>query len=313
MFERWPVLAVCGWSGSGKTTLLEAVVPKLRAQGLCVAIMKRDVHGVDVDRPGKDSDRLFRVGADILLQSPEEEFSRTHRDPNRDFADRILECASCHDLVLVEGHKSSPLPKFWLHGPDEKDVPLGVTGVLEALERDDRRPERFLTFIQEWLPRRWQKPPVFGCVLLNEDDRTELERTVELLQGCTERVVLVGYRPGWANPGELPVLCDVPDVPGPMAGVLAAMRWAPHVSWLVVRPESPDICPAALEELLATRAPGVWATQPKSAAGDVAPLHAHYDPRARGLLESSVVRQRFDLSALARFAKVISPELPSLR
>lgn len=313
MFENWPVLAICGWSGSGKTTLLEAVVPKLRAQSLSVALMKRDVHGVDVDRPGKDSDRLFRAGADVLLQSPEELFSRTHHDPDRDFAEMILERALRYDLVLVEGHKTSPLPKFWLHGPDEREVPSGVTDVLDALERDDRRPERFLAFLREWLPQQWRKPPVFGCVLLDESEEDACVRTAELLRGFTERVVLVGHRPEWSIPEKLLCLGDVPGVSGPMAGLLAAMRWAPHVSWLAVRPEPSRLNPAALEELLATRAPGVWATQPRSADGDVVPFLAHYDPRAHGLLESCVVRNQLELSALAHHARVFSPELPSLR
>ncbi len=77
--ERMPVLAVCGWSGSGKTTLLESLIPLLRERGLQVAVVKNDAHGVEVDRPGKDSDRLFRAGASVVLRSPRESFARWQR------------------------------------------------------------------------------------------------------------------------------------------------------------------------------------------------------------------------------------------
>ncbi|MDP6460361.1 MAG: molybdopterin-guanine dinucleotide biosynthesis protein MobB, partial [Gemmatimonadota bacterium] len=64
-----PVLAVCGWSGSGKTTLLDRVIPEITARGLSVAALKHDAHGLKVDPRGKDSDRLFRAGADVVAPS----------------------------------------------------------------------------------------------------------------------------------------------------------------------------------------------------------------------------------------------------
>jgi len=74
-----PVIAVCGFKNSGKTTLLEGVIPVLCNQGLAVGVIKHDAHGVQVDHQGKDSDRLFRVGADVLLHGPNETLARRHR------------------------------------------------------------------------------------------------------------------------------------------------------------------------------------------------------------------------------------------
>ncbi|HXT51259.1 MAG TPA: molybdopterin-guanine dinucleotide biosynthesis protein MobB, partial [Thermoanaerobaculia bacterium] len=62
-YER--VVGVAGWSGSGKTTLLERVVPALVADGLSVVVVKHDAHGLALDVAGKDSDRLFRAGAEV--------------------------------------------------------------------------------------------------------------------------------------------------------------------------------------------------------------------------------------------------------
>ena len=75
-----PVLAVCGFSGSGKTTLLEAVIPNLVKRGLAIAVVKHDAHGFEVDKPGKDSDRLFRAGATIALSGPGQQFERRAAD-----------------------------------------------------------------------------------------------------------------------------------------------------------------------------------------------------------------------------------------
>ncbi|MCX5685128.1 MAG: molybdopterin-guanine dinucleotide biosynthesis protein MobB, partial [Planctomycetota bacterium] len=73
-----PALAVCGPRNSGKTTLIEAVLPRLLAQGLKVAVLKESGRPLDVDRPQKDSDRLFRAGADVIFLAEEEQFLRRH-------------------------------------------------------------------------------------------------------------------------------------------------------------------------------------------------------------------------------------------
>ncbi|MCK5379589.1 MAG: molybdopterin-guanine dinucleotide biosynthesis protein B, partial [Acidobacteria bacterium] len=113
--EREPVLAVCGWSGSGKTTALESVIPLLVERGLRVAVVKHDAHGIDVDREGKDSARFFTAGADVHLHAPEEQMWRLRRRPEDSLEQTISSLLGTHDLVLIEGHKETPLPKIWCH------------------------------------------------------------------------------------------------------------------------------------------------------------------------------------------------------
>ena len=48
----------------------------LVGRGLSVAVVKHDAHGFEVDKPGKDSDRLFRAGATISLRGPHQQFER---------------------------------------------------------------------------------------------------------------------------------------------------------------------------------------------------------------------------------------------
>ena len=124
-----PVIAVCGFKNSGKTTLLEGVIPGLQKQGLAVAVIKHDAHGVQVDHPGKDSDRLFRVGADVLLHGPNETLVRRPPSSVAGLDETVEMLLLQHDVVLVEGHKQTPLPKIWVHGPDTPPPPPGVTDI----------------------------------------------------------------------------------------------------------------------------------------------------------------------------------------
>jgi molybdopterin-guanine dinucleotide biosynthesis protein B len=147
--RRLPILGVCGWSGSGKTTLIEAVLPRLLARKLKVVVVKHDVHSIDVDRPGKDSDRFFQAGADVYLQG-NEELSRRHPEAADNFLYQLLDLAAKYDLILVEGHKQSPLPKVWLLQEGEGGPPAAVSDVRLVLPRDAKRADEFLVFLIRW-------------------------------------------------------------------------------------------------------------------------------------------------------------------
>ncbi|TDI11082.1 MAG: hypothetical protein E2P07_06600 [Acidobacteria bacterium] len=69
----------------------------------------------------------------------------------------------------------------------------------------------------------------------------------------------------------------------------------------------------ALEWLLSTRAPGVWATLPrlKGPEDGIEPLLAHYDFRSRLPLEHLASEGDFSLSRLATHPKIIMPSPPS--
>ena len=133
-----PVLGICGHSGSGKTTLIVRLLPRLRRAGLRVGVVKHDAHGLDVDRPGKDSDRLFRAGADVLIHGPREGLIR-FRARRLSLEEAVARLGTSYDLVLVEGHKSSSVPKVWLLGEGETAPPPRTRRVLAVLGRDADR------------------------------------------------------------------------------------------------------------------------------------------------------------------------------
>ena len=107
---KGPVMALCGWSGSGKTTALRELIPELAARGLSVATVKHDAHGINVDPEGKDSDHLFKAGADVFLQGPGQSLIRTHSsgsgtvEGEADLYSALTRLLRRYDLVLVEGH-----------------------------------------------------------------------------------------------------------------------------------------------------------------------------------------------------------------
>ncbi|MFO8013541.1 MAG: molybdopterin-guanine dinucleotide biosynthesis protein MobB [Phycisphaerae bacterium] len=337
-----PVFGICGHSGSGKTTVIERLLPVLTAEGLAVAVVKPGAHHLDVDREGKDSDRLFRAGADVYLEARDEALVRAHRAPSESAAGREprraarggampgiarpAEVARSHDLVLVEGRRHLGCDHVWLRGPDERGPPAGGDRPLAVLPADTDRTAAVRAILRDWLPGQWRAPPVYGCVLiggrsrrmgrpkhlLREDGTTWLQRGADALAAVADRVVVAG---GGALPpatAEVTRLPDVPDVAGPLAGILACMRWAPWVTWLVTACDLPDLAPEALRWLRSTRRPGVWATLPRATAdGPVEPLLAHYDFRAARLLEDLAAAGSLAPSAAADHAKVATPQVPA--
>lgn len=323
------VLAVCGWSGSGKTTALRAVIPRLVRDGLSVAAVKHDAHGIRVDPRGKDSDRLFEAGADVVLRGPDQSLVRAHEGDGDDLFAALASLLHRYDVVLVEGHKGTPLPKVWMESTDGAPPPDDVTGVRHVLPwagDPGARADRLERIVREWLPGAWREPPVYAGILVGGgstrmgnpkqlvdwDGRPLTERTVEILGARAERVVFLGDGGVPAGCRDLPRIPDPPGLAGPLAGILGAMRWGPGATWIVAACDQPLVDVAALEWLLDHRAPGTWAVLPAGEHGPE-PLLALYDARARGILEGMAAAGRLAPRDLAGHPRVAVPELPAER
>lgn len=322
--EGLPVIGICGSSGAGKTTLIEALIPRLLHDGVRLAVVKHGAHNVQIDAPGKDSDRFFCAGADVSLFG-EECFSRWHG--KRDFTLFLQNLSRQYDLVLVEGHASTPIPKIWLLGEGFTAPPENQGKIVHVLRRDEATVGQVHAYLSQWLQARMQEVPVYGCVLIGGKSRrmgrpkhllrqgdnktTWLERAVDKLIGVTAQVVVSGN-------GELPPtlsgitrVADVPGLAGPLAGVLSVMRWQPAASWLIMACDQPDVQVQSLEWLLTCRKPGIRAVLPDiSGDGRIDPLLAWYDFRCRHHLENFAAQGELRLSRLAGTAGVVHPHPP---
>ncbi|MCI5141196.1 MAG: molybdopterin-guanine dinucleotide biosynthesis protein B [Candidatus Electrothrix sp. ATG1] len=309
----YPILGVCGYSGAGKTTLIEAVIPRLRSLGLQVAVVKDGAHKVQVDAPGKDSDRFFSAGADVALLG-DQHFIRHHQQ--RDLTAFLTTLCSSYDIVLVEGHAATNIPKIWLSGSKgQSNVPPENQGqIIATLSREQATVDQLFSQIQTLLATSWQQTPIWGCILIGgkssrmgrpkhlicKNNKTWLEHAVETLAPKVDQVVLSGSGEIPDTLSSLPRIPDAPGLAGPLAGILSVMRWQRSVSWLVMACDQPDVQPESLDWLLAQRRPGIRAVLPDLLGdGHLEPLLAWYDFRCRPQLEQIAASGSLRVSRLA--------------
>lgn len=320
-----PVLAVCGYSGSGKTTLLETAISILRGRGLSVAVVKHDVHGIDLDRAGKDSDRLFRAGADVVLRSPTEWLVRGRHESDPGLETVLTLLLSDHDLVLAEGHKGTPLPKIWLCREGEAEPPPGLSEVHCVLPWGADRADRANDLIWRRLEHAWSRRSVVGGILVGgRSERMGRPKHMLDLAGCTfveriaaavrehvDDVVMIGAGPVPDPLRDIPRLPDTPGLKGPAAGMVAALRWHRNAAWLFVACDQALVRAEAIAWLLEQRAPGRWAVMPHPTGGAVEPFLAVYEPQALSLLEGHAGSTAIAPSAISVHSKVACPAPPA--
>ncbi len=108
-----PILSIVGKSDSGKTTFIEKLIPELTRRGYCIATVKHDIHGFEVDREGKDSWRHKQAGAHtVVISSPQK--VALIRDVEKDLtlAELREKLIQDVDLILSEGYKKDIQPKI---------------------------------------------------------------------------------------------------------------------------------------------------------------------------------------------------------
>lgn len=123
MYNMPAIISIVGKSGSGKTTLIEKLIPVLKRRGYRIGTIKHAVHGIAVDKEGKDSWRHKAAGADtVVLASPEaismvKDFKATVLDDFEKYFDDV-------DLVITEGFKTGDKPKIEIYRSSVHKKPL---------------------------------------------------------------------------------------------------------------------------------------------------------------------------------------------
>ena len=111
-----PAVAFVARSGTGKTTLVEAVIREMRARGYRIGALKHEAHRFEIDRPGKDSARFTEAGAEIMVLVSDDTVAMVQKPAQPPKLDKLLQLwFNEMDLVLVEGYKTSDLPRIEVH------------------------------------------------------------------------------------------------------------------------------------------------------------------------------------------------------
>ena len=126
---RKKIIKFIGFSGSGKTTLIEKIVKKLSDEGVSVATIKHDVHGLEIDKEGKDSYRYSKAGAKVsVVSSPDMTVYKVHKKLTLDV---ILSKIDSADIILVEGYSNEEgYPCICVA---RKETGKGIKGNLEKI------------------------------------------------------------------------------------------------------------------------------------------------------------------------------------
>lgn len=278
------VLAVCGPPGTDTSAAVQDLRSRMEADGLSVAVVPRNV-----ELSGAIAARLRQ-----------------------------------HDVVLVDGHAESSLPRVWIQSGDGDDAPRSAGPILYVV-RDGT--DRFATWervTREWLPSAWRTAPVHGGVLiggkssrmgrpkqlLDWGGQSVLKHVAGRLSSRVTRIAVLGDGETPPDADSLERFPDAPGFAGPLAGILGALRAVPDGPWIVVGCDQPRVSAAALDWLLEQRAPGTWAVLPRGDRGPE-PLLALYDPRIGDALEAMAKAGEWAPSRLAGQPRVATPEIPA--
>ena len=136
------------------------------------------------------------------------------------------------------------------------------------------------------------------------------EKAVNALGAHLEQVVFAGSGPVPEAMRELAMLEDIPDVKGPMAGILAAMQFQPERAWLVAACDMPYISAEAVGWVLDQRSEDFLAVLPRVTPHRVEPLLAIYEPSVRPLLEERAAAGRWGIRHMQDLDRVSCPEVP---
>jgi molybdopterin-guanine dinucleotide biosynthesis protein B len=139
-----PIVSIVGYSGSGKTTFMEKLIPTLSKYGLNVATVKHDVHGFEMDKPGKDTWRHKKAGAVATIISSTSKIGLVMDSDHDHDPQELIRFFPKVDIVLTEGYKKGPHPKLEIFRPSdaENKIPLCVDDAALLAIVSDRKVSR---------------------------------------------------------------------------------------------------------------------------------------------------------------------------
>ncbi len=122
--NQTPLIAIVGASGVGKTTYMEKLIPELAARGLKIGTIKHDVHGFEMDKPGKDSWRHKKAGAFTTIISSPDQIGMVADVDHDHTPGELARFFPGADLIIAEGYKHGNLPKLEVFRTEISDTLL---------------------------------------------------------------------------------------------------------------------------------------------------------------------------------------------
>ncbi len=256
----------------------------------------------------------------------------TKRSLTAVFLRRAGECNPCtlallarrYDLVIVNAGVDAPEQPIRL--VTFSDGETGDVGGVSWSQSEELGWPGFIEGLYEKLAEYGRRTSIWGCVLIggrssrmgtpkhlikDSRGRTWLENTIETLRPLVDGIVVSGRGLLPEAIAKTPRLPDIPGVAGPLTGIVAAGRWQPQVSWLLVACDMPRVSAEAITWLLADRRPGCWGRVPRFAGNDrLEPLLAWYDFRSIQLFEEQLYTGSMRIGEAARDTRIDHPLIP---
>ncbi len=144
------VICIIGERKSGKTSLIQYLIPYLKQYGAVGCIKHAQELDLDLDldldtSTVKDTDRFFNAGAEVVIGSSEQKTIKICGGKNLN--ELLTEMANSGnvDFVLVEGFKSSDLPKIALSDFSDEEV----SNIIKKVPKDFEAREEMIKEIVE--------------------------------------------------------------------------------------------------------------------------------------------------------------------
>jgi len=132
-----PVFSIVGKnSNTGKTTVMCRIIEALKAKGYKVGTIKHDVHGFDMDKPGKDTWKHAQAGSDLVMISSPEKFALIQKVEEERRLEDIVREINGLDILITEGYKREKYPKLEVFRQAAADCLLCEEEELFALVTD---------------------------------------------------------------------------------------------------------------------------------------------------------------------------------
>lgn len=132
-----PVVSIVGQrSNSGKTTLLVKLIAEAKNRGWRVAAIKHDVHGFEMDKPGKDTWKFAQAGADVVVISSKEKMAMIEKVREERTLDEVIERIEDVDLIFTEGYKHANRPRIEVFRSEVHEELLSKAEQLLAIASD---------------------------------------------------------------------------------------------------------------------------------------------------------------------------------